>query len=83
MNELLFAASEGAHGGGDGFLTEYMWLVPLLPFLSFFVTLFFGRRFRNRGHAFGIAAVGIGFVMSLIAFVELAAGNAAVEKHWE
>ena len=60
-----------------------MWLVPLLPFLSFFVTLFFGRRFRNRGHAFGIAAVGIGFVMSLIAFVELAAGNAAVEKHWE
>ena len=63
-------------------MTEYMWLVPLLPFLSFFAILFFGRRFGHRGHAFGIAAVGIGFVMSLVAFIELAAGDAAVEKHW-
>ena len=79
MNGLLLAAEAHAK---EGFLTEYMWLVPLLPFLSFFAILFFGKRFRHRGHAFGIAALGIGFAMSLYAFIELAAGNAAVEKSW-
>jgi len=59
-----------------------MWLVPLLPILSFFAILFFGKRLRNRGHMFGIAAIGIGFVLSLIAFIELATGRAAVEKAW-
>ncbi len=66
----------------DGFLTQFMWLVPLLPFLSFFAILFFGKRMRDRGHTFGIAAIGIGFVLSLVAFVELATGRAAVEKAW-
>ncbi len=59
-----------------------MWLVPLLPMLSFFVILFFGKRMRDGGHMVGIAAVGIGLVLSLIAFVELAAGGAVVEKAW-
>src|SRR3712207_1672962 len=83
MDLLLFAQEHGADAvPNDGFLTAYMWLVPLLPVLSFFAILFFGKRFRHRGHAFGIAAVGIGLAMSLYAFVELAAGNAAVEKAW-
>ena len=81
MTDFFLAAETHAHAS-EGFFTEYMWLVPLLPFLSFFAILFFGRRFRHRGHVFGIAAVGIGFVLSLIAFIELAAGNASVEKHW-
>ncbi|MDQ3987249.1 MAG: NADH-quinone oxidoreductase subunit L [Actinomycetota bacterium] len=81
MSDLLLAASEGA-SHGEGFFTEYMWLVPLLPFLSFFTILFFGRRFGHRGHAFGIGAVGIGFVMSLLAFFELASGSEPVEKAW-
>jgi NADH-quinone oxidoreductase subunit L len=59
-----------------------MWLVPLLPALSFVIILFFGKRFRHGGAAFGIAALGAGLLLSLIAFVELAAGNAAVEKAW-
>ena len=75
-------AAEAAAVPKDGFLTQYMWLVPLLPVLSFFAILFFGKRFRHRGHAFGITALGIGLAMSLYAFVELAAGNAAVEKAW-
>ena len=83
MNGLLLAAEE-AHGhvAESGSFGELMWLVPLLPFLSFFVVLFFGRRFRHRGHAFGIAAVGLGFLLSLIGFVELASGSGAVYKHW-
>jgi NADH-quinone oxidoreductase subunit L len=59
-----------------------MWLVPLLPAISFLVILFFGKRFSDRGHLVGIAAVGIGFLLSLAGFVELAAGADFVEKHW-
>jgi NADH-quinone oxidoreductase subunit L len=54
----------------------------LLPILAFFVIMFFGKRMRDGGHSVGIGALGIGLAMSLYAFVELAAGNAAVEKAW-
>lgn len=63
-------------------MTQYMWLVPLLPVVSFFAILFFGKKTSHGGHFFGIAALGIGFAMSLYAFIQLAAGNAAVEKAW-
>ncbi len=84
MNPLFLAAEEvhGGHAADPGFFGEIMWLVPLLPFLSFFAILFFGKRFRHRGHAFGIAAVGLGFILSLIGFIELASGSGAVYKHW-
>jgi NADH-quinone oxidoreductase subunit L len=83
MHALLLAA-ESAPGAvpQDGFMTQYMWLVPLLPVLSFFAILFFGKKTSHRGHAFGIAALSVGLAMSLYAFIELAAGNAAVEKSW-
>ncbi|HEV3472174.1 MAG TPA: proton-conducting transporter membrane subunit, partial [Actinomycetota bacterium] len=84
---FLILAQE--HGGGGvpghaagGVVTDYMWLVPLLPVLSFFAILFFGKRFADRGHAFGIAALGGGFALSLIGFVELVTGKAALEKSW-
>ena len=82
MDILLLAAEEAGHEVHKGTFTEIMWLVPLLPFLAAIVIGFFGKRMRNRGHAVGIAAVAIGFVLSLIGFVELAAGNAHVEKSW-
>jgi NADH-quinone oxidoreductase subunit L len=86
MNALLLAVQEHgeevAHVAKDGVLTNYMWLVPLLPALSFLVILFFGKKLPGKGHSVGIAAIGIAFVMSVIAFVELAAGNAHVEKAW-
>ena len=82
MDGLLLAAEEAHHVAKDGFLTNYMWLVPLLPALAFVVILFFGKRLPDKGHSVGIAAVGIGFVLSIISFIELAAGNAAVEKSW-
>jgi NADH-quinone oxidoreductase subunit L len=63
-------------------MTEYMWLVPLMPVLSFFVILFWGKKTSHEGHYFGIAAVGAGFALSLFAFIQLAVGNAGVEKAW-
>jgi NADH-quinone oxidoreductase subunit L len=63
-------------------MTEYMWLVPLLPFAAFFFILFFGKRMKNRGHTVGILAVGIAWFISLWGFIELVGGNAAVEKSW-
>ncbi len=70
--------------GGEAFFGEVMWLVPLLPFIAFFVILFFGRRLPGRGHEIGIAAIGLGFVLSILGFIELAAkgSDAFVEKSW-
>ncbi|MGH2752796.1 MAG: NADH-quinone oxidoreductase subunit L [Actinomycetota bacterium] len=82
MPDILLLAQEAEHAVKDGFLTNYMWLVPLLPAVSFPVILFFGKRFPDKGHSVGIFAIGLGFILSLISFVELAAGNAAVEKAW-
>lgn len=83
---LLLAQEHGGGGAGGhaegGFFSDFMWLVPLLPVLSFFAILFFGKRFRDRGHGLGIAALGIGFLLSLIGFIELVTGRAAVEKSW-
>ena len=82
--DLLLAAAEVAQGPvpKEGFMTQFMWLVPLLPMLAFFVIMFFGKRTAHRGHWFGIGSLAIGLALSLFAFVELAAGNAAVEKAW-
>jgi NADH-quinone oxidoreductase subunit L len=65
-----------------GFVIDFMWLVPLLPFLAFFTILFFGKKLRSRGHSIGILAVGAGLVISLIGFAELASGNAQIERSW-
>ena len=86
MNGLILAATEGTEKAPKefehGVFTEYMWLVPLLPVLAFFVILFFGKRLPNRGHEVGIFAVGAGLLLSLIGFFELAAGRAHVHKSW-
>jgi NADH-quinone oxidoreductase subunit L len=66
----------------DAVLGQYMWLVPLLPFLAFLIILFFGKRMPDRGHTVGIAAVGIGLVLSIAGFIELASGAGGVEKSW-
>ena len=65
-----------------GTIGQFIWLVPLLPFLAFFVILFFGKRFPDRGHALSIGAMGIGLALSLLAFFELAGGRASVERSW-
>jgi NADH-quinone oxidoreductase subunit L len=83
MIETLWAAAETAtETSKDAFFGEIIWLVPLLPFVSFLVILFFGKRFPDKGSGVGIAALAIGFVLSVAGFVELAAGAGPVEKSW-
>ncbi|HVF54309.1 MAG TPA: NADH-quinone oxidoreductase subunit L [Actinomycetota bacterium] len=84
IDGLLLAAETGGHAAatGDGFFTDYMWLVPLLPFVSFLVIFFFGKKMPDRGSGVGIAAIGIAFALSMLGFIELAAGNASVHKSW-
>ena len=63
-----------------GTIGQVAWLVPLLPFLAFVLILFFGKRLPDKGHGLGIGAVSLGLVVSLLAFIELAGGRAAIEK---
>jgi len=43
------------------------WLIPLIPAISFFVILSFGKRLPKKGCEVGIGALGLAFVLSLIA----------------
>ncbi|MDQ3645469.1 MAG: NADH-quinone oxidoreductase subunit L, partial [Actinomycetota bacterium] len=65
-----------------GTIGPLMWLVPLLPFVSFFVILFLGKRMKSRGHTVGILAIGAAFLLSLVGFFELAGGKGGVERTW-
>jgi NADH-quinone oxidoreductase subunit L len=79
---LTHAVLAAAEQSRDAFVGEYMWLVPLLPFLSFIVILFFGKRFKDRGSGLGIAALAVAFALSLAGFIELATGADELEKAW-
>ena len=78
---MVLAAAESSPTR-DGLFTEYMWLVPLLAFLSWIAILFFGKRLPGKGHGVGILAVGAGFGLSVLGFVDLVAGARPVEKAW-
>ena len=84
MNALLLATEETTEvvHTGEAVIGDIMWIVPLLPFLAFFVILFFGKKLPKRGHEAGIIAIGIAWVFSIIGFIELVSKNAPVEKSW-
>jgi NADH-quinone oxidoreductase subunit L len=82
MNPLILALQEHAEQAGDSFFGEFMWLVPLLPFIAFGIILFFGKRMPDRGSGIGIAALVIAFALSLAGFIELASGADEIEKSW-
>ncbi|MEZ5166239.1 MAG: hypothetical protein R2695_07010 [Acidimicrobiales bacterium] len=44
---------------------EHAWIIPLLPAISFVLILFFGKRMPKKGAEFGIAAVGLAFVLAV------------------
>ena len=48
-------------------MLKYAWVIPALPALSFVLILFFGKRMPKKGSEIGIAAVGIGFALALVA----------------
>ena len=45
---------------------ENAWIIALLPAVSFLLILFFGKRMPNKGAEFGITAVAIAFLLSII-----------------
>ena len=51
-------------------MTRFSWIIVVLPLLSFFVILLFGKRLPRHGSEVGIAAVGASFVLSCIAVVQ-------------
>ena len=46
------------------FLTN-AWIIPLIPAISFFIILFFGKRLPKKGAEVGIAAVGLAFILAI------------------
>ncbi len=51
--------------GAVSVFLKYAWVIPVLPFISAALTLFFGTRTPGRGSVYGILGVGAAFVMSL------------------
>jgi NADH-quinone oxidoreductase subunit L len=63
---------------------ENAWLVPLLPAVSFFVILLFGKRMPKKGAEVGILAVAASFALSLLAaldWIGIEGHREAVARH--
>ena len=59
--DLALGITEGGH-----WLLRNVWLIPLLPALSFIGILFFGKKLPRGGSELGIATVGIAFMLALL-----------------
>lgn len=65
-------------------MIRYAWVIALLPFISFLLTMFLGKRLPGKGAWIGILAVGAGLAMSLIVLGHFVSGGAPFEAatHW-
>ncbi len=63
-------------------MAENAWLIPFLPFASFFVILLFGKRLPRKGSEVGVLAVGASFVLSIATAVEWIDKEEVVSRHW-
>jgi NADH-quinone oxidoreductase subunit L len=54
-------------------MSQHLYLIPLLPFFGFLINGFFGKRTSHSAGVIASTAVGLSFVLSLIAFSELLA----------
>lgn len=57
------------------------WLIPLIPAISFFIILFFGKRLPKKGAEVGIGAVGLCLLMSIISAGQWIANDEVVSRH--
>ncbi len=48
-------------------MLNYGWIIPVIPAVSFFLILFFGKRMPKQGSEIGILAVGASFLLSCVA----------------
>src|SRR5882672_9997928 len=51
-------------------MLDYAWLIPAIPFASFWLILFFGKKMPRQGSEIGITALGASFILSCIVAVE-------------
>ena len=73
MTELLTIAASTDGGGlalgiteGGNWFLRNVWLIPLLPALSFVGILFFGKRMPRGGSELGVATLGIAFLLAVV-----------------
>ncbi len=51
-------------------MLDKAWIIPLIPAVSFFLILFFGKRMPKKGAEIGIAALGACFVLAIVTNVQ-------------
>jgi len=76
------AAAEIVRSAPNWF-AQNAWLIPLLPFVSGALILFFGTRTPGKGAGFGILAVGASFLLSLGVLWSFVEGGGPYEKSVE
>ena len=62
---------------------EYAWLIPALPYLSFFLILFFGKKMPRKGHEIGVAAISVSFLLALGTFFATISSGEPLERSVE
>src|SRR3990167_4243799 len=56
-------------------MVNYVYLIPLLPLVSFAANIFFGRRLKEKSALVSVGAIAASFVLSLTAFSQVLRGN--------
>ncbi len=65
---VLFASETGAIAAESaGWFLKNAWVFPAIPFVSFLLILFFGKRMPKKGAEVGVAALSLVFVCALAA----------------
>jgi NADH-quinone oxidoreductase subunit L len=79
---LAAEAAEGAEHAAQAanWFVQNAWLIPLLPFISGALTLFFGRRTPGKGPIYGLVAVFASLVLSLGVLWSFVDGGGAYER---
>ncbi|HJR19858.1 MAG TPA: NADH-quinone oxidoreductase subunit L [Actinomycetota bacterium] len=85
MVAILAAVQEGAEGvvaTSGNWATEHAWLIPVLPFVAFFLILAVGKRMPRKGSEIGILTVAASFFLSLIILIgDYVGGGGPVVEH--
>jgi len=79
---VVDSVGEGGHEALDAasWILQQGWLMPLVPAVSFFAILFFGKRLPRKGAEIGLAAVGFTFLWAVLSAFEWIGGSAVVER---